>query len=288
MDLAWRFIVMTLLGVVLLCSGCGRNQMSDQEYADRMAKEHAEDSPVPGAASMESAPADITNEDVTYATVEGKSVEGYLARPKQAKTPSSGIIVIHEWWGLNDNIRTMADKLAAQGYVALAVDLYGGKSAETPQEAQSLMQTAMQDPSAADSNLKQAYDFLVDKQGVTKVGSIGWCFGGGWSLNTAILLGDRIDATVVYYGRPVTDPDELEKIQAPILGLYGEEDTGIPTEQVRKMEQELKSLGKNVQIHIYPQASHAFANPSGNRYQPEAAKDAWSRTLDFFREYLGT
>lgn len=288
MDPILRFAVMTLLGAVLLSSGCGRNQMSDNEYAERMAKEHAQDSPAPGAASMESPPADITNENVSYATVEGKSVEGYLARPKQEKTPSSGIIVIHEWWGLNDNIRTMADKLAGRGYLALAVDLYGGKSAETPQQAQELMQAAMQDPSAADSNLRQAYQFLAEKQGVTKVGTIGWCFGGGWSLNTAILLGDRIDAAVVYYGRPVTDLDRLKKIQAPILGLYGAEDTGIPEEQVREMEKELKTLGKNVDIHIYPGASHAFANPSGNRYQPEAAKDAWEKTLAFYKKYLGT
>jgi carboxymethylenebutenolidase len=287
MDLALKFTVMTLLGTVLLCSGCSRNQMSDKEYTERMAREHAQDAPVPGAASMETSGVDVTNEQVTYATVEGKSVEGYLARPKQGET-TSGIIVIHEWWGLNDNIRTMTDKLAGQGYVALAVDLYGGRSADDPQQAQQLMQAAMQDPSAADSNLRQAYQFLTEKQGIKKVGTIGWCFGGGWSLNTAILLGDKIDATVVYYGRPVTDSDQLEKIQTPILGLYGAEDTGIPVEQVREMESELKALGKTVDIHVYPGASHAFANPSGNRYQPAAAKDAWTRTVAFFKQYLGT
>lgn len=287
MDIGLRIAVMSLFGIALLCSGCGQSQMSDQEYAERMSKEHAQDSPVPGAAGMQSPPAALNSETVQYATVEGTPVQGYLSKPKQDERATSGIIVIHEWWGLNDNIRTMTDKLAGQGYVALAVDLYGGKSAETPQEAQSLMQTAMQNPDAADSNLQQAYDYLADEQGVSKVGTIGWCFGGGWSLNAAILLGDKIDATVVYYGRPVTDPDELRKIQAPILGLYGAEDTGIPEEQVREMEKQLKSLGKNVEIHVYPGASHAFANPSGTRYQPEAAEDAWQKTLAFFKQYLG-
>ncbi len=286
MEFGLRMALMGLLGAALLCSGCSRSQMSDQEYAERMSKEHAQDKPVPGAATMPGSTAGITTSTVDYATVDGHAVEGYLARPTREGPATAGIIVIHEWWGLNDNIRTMADKLAGQGYVALAVDLYGGKAAETPQEAQTLMQAAMQNKAAADSNLLQADQFLTGQEGVTRVGTIGWCFGGGWSLNAAIQLGDKIAATVVYYGRPVTDPDLLKKIQAPVLGLYGAEDTGIPVDQVRAMEKELKALGKTVDIHVYPGASHAFANPSGTRYQPEAAEDAWQRTLAFFKEYL--
>jgi carboxymethylenebutenolidase len=268
-------------------TGCGNQDMSDDEYADRMGKEHEEDTPVPGAASLESAPAkEIESETVTYATVEGEEIQGYLARPVGSEGSLPGIIVIQEWWGLNDNIRTMADKLAGEGYTALAVDLYNGRVAEDSEKAQELMRAAMGNVAAAQDNLKQAYAFLEEKYQAPKIGTIGWCFGGAWSLNTALMFPDKVDATVIYYGRLETDPERLKALQMPILGIFGAEDQGIPLDMVEAFESALDTLGKEASIHIYEGADHAFANPSGTHYEPDAAQDAWQKTLDFFANHL--
>ncbi len=115
---------------------------------------------------------------------------------------------------------------------------------------------------------------------------VGWCFGGGWSLRTALLLGPEIDAAVIYYGRPVTEPDQLAPLQAPLLGHFGALDDGIPVDRVRELEAALAALGKEAAIHIYEEADHAFANPSGTRYNEAAAELAWERTLAFFDRHL--
>jgi carboxymethylenebutenolidase len=200
--------------------------------------------------------------------------------------PLPGLIVIQEWWGLNDNIRAMADRLAGEGYLALAVDLYGGEVAEDRDKAMQLMQAAMNESAALEENLRQAYAYLEEEAGAPRIGTIGWCFGGGWSLNTALLLPDKVDATVIYYGRLVTDREALAKLGMPILGVFGAEDQGIPVESVKEFEAALDSLGKEAQIRIYEGADHAFANPSGTRYQPEAAADAWEKTIAFFNQHL--
>lgn len=281
-------IATSLLALTLVaCGGQDEQEMSDDEYAEAMAREHQTDAPVPGAASLEGSPAtDVTTETVTYATVDGQEIQGYLARPAGAEGPPPAVIVIQEWWGLNDNIRKMAELLAGEGYTALAVDLYNGRVAEDPERARELMQAAMQNEGAARENLKQAYAFLEEEQNAPRVGTIGWCFGGGWSLNTALMLPDRIDATVIYYGRLVTDPEQLEPLQMPILGIFGAEDQGIPVAMVKEFQGALESLDKDVSIHIYEGADHAFANPSGTNYEKEAAADAWKKTLAFFAEHL--
>ena len=277
--------VTTMLAAGLVA--CGGQEMSDDEYAERMAKEHKEDSPVPGASSLEGSPkADVESETVTYATVNGNEIQGYLARPKNPSGPLPGIIVIQEWWGLNDNIRKMADLLAGEGYTALAVDLYNGQVADTPEKAQEYMRAAMQNAANGEDNLKQAYAYLEREHNAPKVGTIGWCFGGGWSLATALMMPEDLDATVIYYGRLVTDVDELRPLKVPILGIFGAEDQGIPIDMVREFEQALESLEKDASIHVYEGADHAFANPSGTHYDREAAQDAWDKTLAFFERHL--
>ena len=277
--------VTTMLAAGLVA--CGGQEMSDDEYAERMAKEHKEDSPVPGASSLEGSPkADVESETVTYATVNGNEMQGYLARPKNPSGPLPGIIVIHEWWGLNGNIRKMADLLAGEGYTALAVDLYNGKVADAPEKAQEYMQAAMQNAVNGEDNLKQAYAYLEEEHNAPKVGTIGWCFGGGWSLATALIMPDKVDASVIYYGRLVTDVAKLEPLNVPILGIFGAEDQGIPVDRVKEFEQALASLDKDASIHIYEGADHAFANPSGTHYEREAAQDAWNKTLAFLAKHL--
>jgi len=259
------------------------------EEAATMAPEHAGDRPVASGAATTEPAVPVVGDPVIYGTVNGQEVTGYLARPKDATGPLPGLLVIHEWWGLNDNIRAMTRRLAGEGYVALAVDLYGAQVAETPEKARELMSAV--DPKQAIENLKQARADLAERlkaDGASdvRIGVIGWCFGGGWSLRTALAMPEGIDATVIYYGHLITDPKELTKLESPVLGLFGAEDGAIPPDQVHAFQEALEKLGKPVEIKIYDGAGHAFANPSGERYRPEAAQDAWRRTVTFLSETL--
>ena len=254
------------------------------DYLARMEQEHAGDSPVASPAAQQDPAGRVVSNTVTYGHLDGENIDGYFARPEGAG-PFPGVIVIQEWWGLNDNIRSMADRLAGEGYMALAVDLYEGEVATDREGAMKLATAARDQPERLEDNLRQAAKYLKGF-GATSIGSIGWCFGGGWSLRTGLLLGDDLDAAVIYYGRVITDPAELAPLTAPVLGLFGELDGGIPVESVREFESAMKEAGKSASIHIYPGANHAFANPSGQRYDDEAATDAWAKTLAFFGEHL--
>ena len=282
--------------LVLFLAGCssqsGSTQpkstisASDRDMLDRTAEAHAHDTPVATPAATTPPVADVTGETVSYGTVGGVPVEGYLVRPKQARGRLPGLIVIHEWWGLNDNVRAEAARLAAEGYVVLAVDLYGGKLATEPPSAMKLSQELTANPGPAEENLRAAYKYLDEVEKVPRIGTIGWCLGGRWSLRTAVILPDQIDATVIYYGTvKATDP-ELAKLRMPILGLFGSKDRVVPVATVVAFEANLKRLGKNADIHIYEGAEHAFANPSGTTYDPQAAEDAWRLTTAFLKEYL--
>ncbi len=281
-----RYTSFTVLLCVTVLAACGGAQEPDagSDHAERMATEHADDAPVANPMSEDPGEAGLETGEVVYATVGGAPVTGYLAQPADAIEPPPGVIVIHEWWGLNDNIRTMARKLAAAGYAALAVDLYGGETADAPERARELM-TSVDDTQAEDT-LRQAYAHLEGVVRSPRIGSVGWCFGGGWSLRTALLFPERLDAAVIYYGHLVTDRERLATLEVPVLGLFGEADQGIPVEDVREFEATLRDLGVDAEIVVYPGAGHAFANPSGRNYQAETATDAWQRTLDFFEVHL--
>ena len=257
------------------------------EKADlqKMAQEHQHDKPVASPAAMEAPAQPVDGADVTYGEIGGKPLHGYAAHPKSAKGPLPGVIVIHEWWGLNDNIRAMTRRLAGEGYEALAVDLYGGSHAESPDEAMKLMNAVQQNPAPAQDNLRHAAAWLEGKK-VTKLGVIGWCFGGGWSLNTTLMMPDKIAATVIYYGRLETDPAKLATIKHPVLANFGGADPSIPADTIQAFENTLKKQGTPVDVKIYPGAAHAFANPSGQSYRADAAKDAWRRTTAFFAANL--
>jgi carboxymethylenebutenolidase len=256
-----------------------------QTAAARMAQEHQHDKPSPTPAAMQEPSHPVSAEEVAYAQVGGKPVHGYLARPQAAKGNLPALVVVHEWWGLNDNIRAMTRRLAGEGYQALAVDLYGGATADTPDAATKLMNGVMANRAPAEENLKQAVAYLKGK-GATRIGVIGWCFGGGWSLQTALLAPGDVMATIIYYGHLETDPAKLAALKSPVIGFFGAADNSIPASSVHAFEAELKKQGKPVEVHIYDGAGHAFANSSGGNYKPEAAKDAWQRTTAFLAKYL--
>ena len=258
----------------------------DKDYVERMSREHRDHAPVSNPGSQRVVLAPVVTERVEYARVDATPVSGFLARPADATDNLPGVILIHEWWGLNDNIRAMAEQVAGHGYVALAVDLYGGKIAQNAVEARELVGLSMKNSAAIEENLRQAYSYLTTEAGAVRVGTLGWCFGGGWSLNTALLMPADIDATVIYYGRLVTDPERLNSLGMPVLGIFGSEDRGIPLESVNAFDAAMRELGKDVTIKVYEGARHAFANPSGQSYDPQAAEDAWALTVSFLDSHL--
>jgi carboxymethylenebutenolidase len=214
-----------------------------------------------------------------------ETVQAVLYTPA-GKGPFPAVIVIHEWWGLNDWVKDQAAKLAGEGYVALAVDLYRGKIATTRDQAHELMSGAPGDRVKRD--LHAAFEFLQSQPNVKKnrMGAIGWCMGGGYSLDVA-LQEPTLAADVINYGHLATDADALKKINAPILGLFGALDEGIPPKDVKKFAETLEEMGKKVEIKIYDDAGHGFQNPvNKDGYRAADAADAWKRIVSFFAETL--
>lgn len=208
--------------------------------------------------------------------------QGFLAKPSTAGN-FPAVVMIHEWWGLNENIEEMAEKLASHGYIVLAVDLYKNQVGTTSEEARQLV-TAF-DSKVGVENMNSAVSYLKTEYSVESIGSIGWCFGGGQSLNLAINNSD-LDATVMYYGQVSSDSEKLSNISWPLLGIFAEKDQGITVSSVKQFELQLNDLGITNEIIIYPGVDHAFANPSGDRYAPEESQDAWQKTVSFFNNNL--
>ncbi len=207
----------------------------------------------------------------------------YLSLP-EGEGPHPAVIVIHEWWGLNAHIEHWADRLAKLGYVALAVDLYGGEVATEPERAMALMRGV--DELASLAILENAHHFLAEDPRVDRerIGVMGWCFGGGWALQTAIHV-PGIAAVVMYYGHVVTDPEVLASIHAPLLGIFANRDRAIPPAQVDGFDEALTAAGVEHRILRYD-ADHAFANPSGARYDHDNAAAAWAEVQGFLGDAL--
>jgi carboxymethylenebutenolidase len=214
----------------------------------------------------------------------GGTASGYLAIPEKGKGP--GVIVIQEWWGLVDHIKKVCDRFATEGYVALAPDLYHGKTTRSPDEAGKLMMAMQIDE--AEKDLRGAIQFLINHEASTgdKVGTIGFCMGGALSLYAAT-KNPQVGACVVFYGGHPNVKLDLPNLQAPMLGIYAERDGFVTPDSVRELERQLKGLGKSVEIHIYPNADHAFFNDERPEvYNAAAAEDAWRRTIEFFGKNL--
>jgi carboxymethylenebutenolidase len=221
---------------------------------------------------------------VTYIS-NGTTIPGYLARPATGRGP--GLVVIQEWWGLVPQIERVADRFAAEGFVALAPDLYHGQTTKSPDEAGKLMMALRSDEAARD--LAAAIDHLVEQPETStkKVGTIGFCMGGALSLFAAS-RNPEVGACVVFYGgHPNITPD-LGSLNAPVLGIYAGRDAFVSPAVVAALDQQLTALGKRHEFHTYPDAQHAFFNEARPEvYDAAAADDAWAKTLAFFRRELG-
>ena len=216
--------------------------------------------------------------------VNGGSIEGYESTPELGGGP--GVVVIQEWWGLVDHIKDVCDRFAAAGFVALAPDLYHGKTTKSPDQAGKLMMALRIDE--VEKELKGAVDYLLKHDAVTskKIGIVGFCMGGALSLYAAT-KNENIGASVVFYGgHPNVKPD-LPNLHAPVLGLYAEKDAFVTPQIAHELENKLNELGKEIEVHIYPGADHAFFNDARPEvYDAEAAADAWRRTVEFLKQRL--
>jgi len=205
----------------------------------------------------------------------------YVAKPRgKAK---GALLVVHEWWGLTDWVKHMADELAEQGYLALAVDLYKGKLTSDPKEAMALMQA--KDEKWGDAVEEAGLEWLKANAGGARVGTIGWCMGGGESLKASLNDSKDVSFTVIFYGMPVSDVAKLKTLQGPVLGLYANQDGHITPAIVAEFDKALTAAGVKHEFHAYD-AGHGFANPSSGAYKTEAAKDAWQKTLAFLKANL--
>jgi carboxymethylenebutenolidase len=230
------------------------------------------------------APAALGGTTVTFDSSPGHG-QGYLALP-EGKGKHAALVVIPEWWGLNDWVKEQADNYAKQGYVVLAADLYRGKVAKDPAEAHELMRGMPEDRANAD--VGGAFNWLAKRNDVDvkHIGVIGWCMGGGYALGLATTQ-PKLAAAVINYGHLVTDPKTIARIKAPILGNFGAADRGIPPADVKEFADALVKLNKAVDIKVYEGAGHAFMNPNNKEgYKPDAAADAQKRIDAFLQAKL--
>ncbi len=229
------------------------------------------------------AQAEVKTQEVKYY----KDAKGYLALPEKKRGKKAAVILIHEWWGVSDDIRRKTQEFAEQGYVALAVDLYNGQSTTDPAEARKLAGAVRGNGEEAFANLEAALDYLRERKDVddARLASVGWCFGGGWSYEMAKNnLGTK--ASVIYYGR-FNPEDDLEQMRSRIMGHFAEKDRGIKVSDVRQFQATLKNLSGEHEIFIYPNAGHGFANPDNKAVYDEAsAEQAYERTLAFLKKHL--
>ncbi len=268
-------LILTMAGLLAACAD------KNHDHGDTIAAQHAGDS-TQATPVVDEPRQPVESREVQYGTH-----TGFLVTPVDTSEVKGGLIMIHEWWGLNDNVRAMARRYAGEGYTVLAVDLYGGRVAETPDSARAFYGMATGDIPGVRANVTEAYQYLA-RRGTEDVGILGWCMGGLMALQGALALPDRIDATVIYYGDVSGfTTEELRTLQMPVRGFFGAEDGGIPVETVHAFEQRLRQAGVAAEITLYPGAGHAFANPTGNNYQPGPAQDSWEETLTFLKTHLG-
>jgi carboxymethylenebutenolidase len=224
---------------------------------------------------------------------------GYLVYPENSSMQGEsnmttsklpGVVMIHEWWGLNDHIKNMADEVSKEGYAVLAIDLYNGKVAASPDEAMNYVNSARENQNESNSNMIGAVDYLktLDVVDPSKIVAVGWCFGGGQALQLTLNANPSspIAATVLYYGNLVTDQQQLSKIKGPILGIFGSEDQSIPVSEVKQFESGLNANNITNEIYIYEGVGHAFANPTGESFAPAELKDAWQKTVEFLNSHV--
>ncbi len=279
---------LSIVMLVLAACGSGDRTSDTGERPSGSTSTRTESAPAASDRASSTAERAVISERLPYGEVENELVYGHFVFPSDMVEPLPAIIVIHEWWGLNDTVRETADKIAAHGYIVLAIDLFQGHTANDAPAARQLMIDVVERPEPAEENIRQAYDFLTNTAGAPAVAVLGWGFGGQWALKAAMLLPAELDAAVIYYGQIVTDEEQLRPISAPILAFFGGEDRGISLADVQAFEISLERLRKVYEINVYDNATHSFANSTHRNYRPGLADRAWETMLEFLQRHLTT
>jgi len=248
--------------------------------------------PAPAAAgelaTEEAAAGSIIDQEFAYGATEERNLSGFFAMPQDVTEPLPGVILIHEWWGLNDEIKTMARRLAGEGYAVLAVDLFNGAVADSPADAQLLRTDVMRDRVAALDNIGQGVNYLRSYALAPTIAVLGFGLGGGLAFETGLAMPDQVTAVISYYGQLVLDRSEIETLRPPLLGVFAENDESIPVRDVQRFRTLLQDLKKSGNIFIHADTAHGFADSSRSSYDSEEADKAWRETIDFLADHLGS
>jgi carboxymethylenebutenolidase len=222
------------------------------------------------------------SERVEFAS-NGHTCQGYIATPASGKGPA--VVVIQEWWGIEPHMKDVVDRFAKEGFVAIAPDLYHGKTTTSPDEAGKMLMEL--DVERAEREIRGAAEYVLQRPECSSktFGIVGFCMGGALT-QYAATKNDKAGAAVSFYGGFKQVSPDWEHLKAPLILIYGENDKGVPAEGGRELERKLKAMGKQVELIIYPGADHAFFNDTKPRYKPDAAADAWQRTITHFRKYV--
>lgn len=275
-DFCTRRIQLTL-ALAFCAAGCGSGDDEAASVPETPATTQAAQPQTPAPTANQRA---VDSESLPYAEVDDELVYGHFAFPSDMIEPLPAVIIVHDWWGLNDHVRAEANRIAAEGYIVLAVDLYGGEVVATPEAARAKMISVVENPELVESNLQQALEF-VGVAGAPAVATLGWGLGGSWSLDAARLFPQRVNAAVVFYGQVSDDEDRLASIDSPVLGFFGERDRGIKIDSVRRFESAMQRLRKDLTLNVYDDTGHGFVDPARANYRAELAAEAWQQTLDF-------
>jgi carboxymethylenebutenolidase len=278
-------VLFSLFGLAACSSGSDSEPVA--AVADGSAAEPAV-APVAtqGPGDVSAVKREVIVETLPYAETADQLVYADFAFPADMVEPIPAVILIHDRWGLNDAIRDQARKLAAEGYIVMAIDLFGGAVADTPASARDLEIAVFENPELAAESIREAYQFLRGTFGAPSVASVGFGFGGGWSLNAAMLLPNELSASVNFYGQVTSDQEKLALVEVPIQGLFAEDDRVIPTRNVFAFEVALDSLGKESEIEIFAGVGRGFVDPGADRYDAEKAALAWQQMLNFLERHM--
>jgi len=239
--------------------------------------------PARGASAFPAATPGADTARVQLGPAQG-GTSAFVAWPA-SRNPAPAVIVVHEWWGLNGQIRTMARRLAQEGYVAIVPDLYRGRVADDPEYAHELSRGLDERKALADLDATAAWLRTQRRVNRARIGVVGFCLGGRLSQLFA-LRGPGLGAAVMFYGQPETDAERIATLKVPLQGHFGGEDRGIGTDQVESLKLALAKAGKTADIYVYPGAGHAFMHEGRSSYHADAARQAWARTLQFFQKHL--
>ncbi len=275
-----------LLLTATLVSACGKDESPAAEAAAPAAVTGEREAPTAvddnQAASGRTASGDL----FAYAEVDGELARGYLSYPADMIEPLPALLIVHDRFGLDQDMRDICDQIASQGFVVLGVDLFGGIVGKKPAETRQVQVRLLEKPDLARENLQQAIEFLDSSVGAPRIAIQGWGFGGIYALNTAISYPDKLSAAILVQGQTITDAEKLALLKMPLLGIYGAGDRSIPATTVRAFGDALKASRISHDIRLYPAAASSFMIPGGGNYSESQAANAWEIIDEFLASNL--